>query len=275
VDSGSGRLELSLGTFNIRYGSADDKEDSWENRKQILVHCIAEMAPDVLSVQEALPFQIDVIKQSLPRLDRFGLGRFHGFPTDRAHEAFSGEHCDILYDTNKLGLLKWGTFWHSETPDVPASRSWGNSLPRITTWGILRDRTTGVDFAVVNTHLHWDEPYVSKATTLLAGTIRDLAGDYPVILTGDFNATPESALYRALTTELALRDSWVVTGGTEESMGTSHRFEGIPRRRIDWIMVGSDIGVESAQRILYEEDGRYPSDHYPVLASLRVYPPAL
>lgn len=270
VESRGGQFGLSLGTFNIRYGSADDKENSWENRRQILVDCIAEMAPDVLSVQEALPFQIDAITQAFPRLGRFGLGRFHGAATERAHESYSGEHCDVLYDTNRLGLLRWGTFWHSATPDVPASRTWGNSLPRITTWGVLRSRTTGVEFAVVNTHLHWDEPYVSRAAELLVTAIGDLVRDYPVVLTGDFNVTPESTIYRTLTTELALRDSWVVTGGAEEATGTSHRFEGIPRRRIDWVLVGSGIAVDAAQRVLYEEAGRYPSDHFPVLVSLRI-----
>lgn len=261
---------FSLATFNVRYGTAPDGDNSWEKRRAVFAHCVTGLHADILAVQEALPFQLDEIKQVLPHMTRFGLGRFHSVHTDRVHEAYSGEHCDIFYDPSIFGLRDWGTFWHSSTPDTPASADWGNSLPRITTWGLLSRHSGDRPFVVFNSHLHWDEPYVSNTTNLLVERFRSIAGHLPYVVTGDFNATPDTPVYRLISQELKLTDAWTECGGDEDGAGTTHRFEGIPRRRIDWILNSPGVSVSRTARVRYEESGRYPSDHYPVVSVLSV-----
>lgn len=266
-------------TFNIRYGTAKDSLNSWENRKSILIDCLRNYKPDILGTQESLDFQIDFIKAAFPQWKVFGVGRYHDVPQpDRPHESMAGESCKILYDPNKFEVIKEGTYWHSDTPEVSASKTWGNDLPRITTWGILRDKNSDQQFVLMNTHFHWDEPYVSNTTNLIIRKWREIADGRPTILMGDFNLEPTSTtheLFCGRTGGDTMRgnfiDCWQVLGKSEDNAGTSHRFNGSKSRgRIDWILVTPQFDVKSIAIIYDNANGRYPSDHYPVFAELRL-----
>lgn len=160
--------DIKIITFNIRYGSADDGENSWIFRKDFLIETLKKYQPDILGTQEALDFQIEEIRNAFPQWQTIGVGRYHGVVVpDRPHEHQSGESCRIFFDTTKFSLLAAGTFWHSETPDVAGSMTWGNTLPRISTWGILQVKSTSQKILTMNTHYDWDEPYVSRASKLI------------------------------------------------------------------------------------------------------------
>ncbi|RQV98064.1 MAG: endonuclease, partial [Calditrichaeota bacterium] len=99
-------------TFNIRYGTAEDGENSWEKRKSLLIEMLKKYRPDILGTQESLDFQIEEIKADFPKWAVFGIGRYHGIDLpERPHESMSGESCRIFYDSTKFVLLKEGTFW--------------------------------------------------------------------------------------------------------------------------------------------------------------------
>lgn len=280
LGSGCGnRDKLTVMTFNIRYGTAEDGVNSWEFRKASLLKLIQNYQPDILGTQEALDFQIVAIKAACPRYAVFGVGRYAGIELpNRPHESLGGESCRIFYDFTKLVLLNQGTFWHSDTPDIPGSMTWGNSLPRITTWGILQSKETMQQYVVMNTHYHWDEPYVTKATKLNVQRQAAIAGNRPTILMGDFNLAPASACHDFLCGKIdwdhltgPFHDTWLVRKKSPINTGTYHGFQGDSSGdRIDWILATGEFRVKDI-RILHDRwEGHYPSDHFPVMAVLQL-----
>jgi endonuclease/exonuclease/phosphatase family metal-dependent hydrolase len=264
---------LRIATFNVRCGPSEDGPNHWDARKGILLDALRDMRPHVLAVQECFPFQGDEIKMRFPHLDRVGVGRYHAVhDPQRPEESRSGEHCDIFFDTRMLLVKDCGAFWHSDTPETAASRTWGNDLPRITTWAVLAPRESGRPFAFFNTHYHWGEPYCTKTTDLLLERIRRHAGGLPCVLAGDFNLAPDSGAHGRLTDPgpggLGLRDAWQVLGKPETDAGTHHDFSGIPKVRIDWILASREFTPLSVERSFFQREGRFPSDHFPVVAEL-------
>lgn len=259
-------------TLNLRYGTAEDGPNHWQNRREILLECLRRYPFDLLGTQEGLRFQLEAIREGITHLDYIGLGRYEGVETDREHERFGGEHCAVFYDTRRWSVGRQGTFWLSDTPEVPGSMTWGNTLPRIVTWAIFRLSGNGREVAVFNTHFHWGEPFVQRASELIVEKMRELAGGLPMVLTGDFNLEPESPPWRFFVDpkEGSLVDCWLACGQTEEGSGTFHDFSGEPKQRIDWILVSQDVRPVKIERIEFHQEGRYPSDHFPVRAKLEL-----
>lgn len=233
---------------------------------------------DLICTQEGLPFQLQAIKNEWDVFNYVGVGRYNGVEVDREHESGSGEHCAIFYDESKFALIDHGTFWLSDTPDVPGSMSWGNDLARIVTWACWEIRSTRIRFYTFNTHFHWGEHFQRKAALLLSDRIRSWAQGNPVVLAGDFNCLPETEPWKILTGQIGdkckgdfpLSDCWQALDMTEASGGTSHSFTGQPENRIDWILVSSHFDVRAVERLEYNQAGRYPSDHFPILATLEL-----
>ncbi len=252
-------------SFNLRYGTAEDGENAWPFRREMVAEVMKEVAPDVAGLQEALHFQLEELEEALPGYGRAGLGR------DDGKEA--GEFSAILYRTDRLDLLEEGTFWFSDTPEVPGSMSWGNEIPRICTWARFRERSTGRTFALFN--LHWDhrsQPSRERAAVLLLERMRTEAREGDLLLvTGDFNAGEENPAFQAVlgSRDVALRDSFRVLHPDAEGVGTFHRFQGGEEgEKIDAVLVGPGWGVMEAGILHVRRDGRFPSDHYPVTAVL-------
>ena len=270
---------ITVMTYNIRYGTAKDGENRWELREPILLDCIRQHKPDLLGVQESMSFQTQAIQKNFPEWRVFGKGRYYGLQMpDRPHESMDGESCKIFYNTNKFTLLREGTFWHSDTPDVPASITWGNTLPRIFTWGHFRSRTTGKEFVMFNTHLHSGEPYVVNTTQLFLQKWPEIAGALPSLLTGDFNQPPTGYTHGKFCSDSTLSsnqrrfaDVWQLLGKSEVDAGTSSSsFKLVKNKeRIDWILCTNEFRAQDIQIDYYNRQGRLPSDHYPVIAKLR------
>lgn len=265
-------------TFNIRYGTADDGDNSWKNRKSILIETLKKYQPDILGTQESLGFQIKEIRAALPNWDVFGVGRYQGIELPaRPHESMDGESCRIFYDTTKFKLIEQGTFWHSNTPDVPGSMSWGNTLPRITTWGIFQIKNSGKRFVMMNTHYHWDEPYVTNSSNLMLEKWREIADDLPTILMGDFNLPPTSKIHQlfcgqidSLSFKGKFLDPWTLTSKSEQKAGTYNGFTGNKNGdRIDWILATPQFKVNNIEIVYDNVNSKYPSDHFPVIAMLK------
>jgi endonuclease/exonuclease/phosphatase family metal-dependent hydrolase len=156
--------------------------------------------------------------------------------------------------------------------------TWGNDLPRIVTWGIFQNKYTNEKFVLMNTHFHWDEPYVTNTTKLILRKWCEIANNLPTILLGDFNLSPNSFAHDAFCGKidtLAVKgnfiDTWQALNKPETDAGTYNNFKGEKTRdRIDWILVTPEVKVNNIEIIHYNENGRYPSDHFPVLAQVEL-----
>ena len=135
---------LPVMSFNVRYGTAKDGDHVWENRKDAACAMILDQRPAVFGVQEALDFQLTYFEEHCPGYKYVGVGREDGI-----HE---GEHMAVFYDTERIELLEWGTYWLSETPFQP-SLGWDAACRRTATWTLLKDKVAGRNFYFVNTHL--------------------------------------------------------------------------------------------------------------------------
>ena len=258
---------LTVMTYNVRYGTAEDGPDAWDLRKHLLVQIIAKHDPDILSTQECLDFQANYLVEQLPNYAWIGLGR---------EADGGGEMTAILYRKSLLLPVESGHFWLSETPDVPGSKSWDSSLPRIATWVKFFDRTSAQYFFYYNTHLdHLGEVARVESARLLLGRILNPAIKVPTILTGDFNAVGGSAEPWKVLTECGLTDLWDHAG---EKRGVANTWNGFETpdpaqaRRIDWILATPGVGALLCEIDAFQERGKFPSDHMPVIARV-VLPP--
>jgi len=257
---------LRVMSFNIRYDNPADGEDAWSKRRAKVASMIRFHGADVVGLQEALRNQIADLEAALPHFGWFGTGR----SAER-----DGEHCAIFFRRDRMEVLAESTFWLSETPEVAGSRAWDAALPRIVTWGKLRDRRTGAVLHFFNTHFdHRGETARRESARLLLQMVAEIAGkEGPVVVTGDFNATPESEPYRILTTGGgALVDALHASRCPHHGPTSSwNAFEAIePGRRIDFILVRPPVEVRQHGILSDTFDGRFPSDHLPALAEVSI-----
>jgi endonuclease/exonuclease/phosphatase family metal-dependent hydrolase len=250
---------LRVMSFNVRYPAKGDGQNIWENRKDLLVETIRKHAPDVVGAQELFHEQGQYIVEKRPELAWFGLSR-RGNKED--------EHMGVFYRKDTLQLLSSGNFWLSDTPEVPGSMSWDVTLPRMVTWGEFQHRKTGRRFLFYNTHFAHrgvDGEARTQSARVISDRLRKLPGKEDIILTGDFNTDAATEPYNILTA--ALSDARVHAANTSGPVGTFHGFTGKPRSdRIDWILYRGKLKPVSVAALTDNADGRYPSDHFPVLA---------
>jgi len=264
-------------SFNIRYGSADDKENAWTLRRELVFNIISEYQPQLVGVQEALDFQLDEIIEKLPEYSYIGVGRDDG---DKL-----GEFSAILYLKDRYNVISQDTFWLSDTPGIVNSKTWGNTLPRIVTWAKLEDTQLNRKLYMFNTHFdHRSQPSREKSAQLIVKRVlaRD---DYtiPAVITGDFNAGEYNSVIRYLIEDQAItmstgesltnpqpfKDTFRTRNPEAVKVGTANRFEGYSvGEKIDYIFVSGHLSTTGAMIIRDNDQGRYPSDHFPVIADL-------
>ncbi|MBB4609642.1 endonuclease/exonuclease/phosphatase family protein [Sphingomonas yabuuchiae] len=246
-------------TFNIRYAS-DEGATRWAVRRPVMVELIRRAAPDVIGTQELLQRQGDDLTHALPGYRWFGRDRRGG------HD---NEHMGILYRPDRLTLVEHGDFWLSETPDVVGSQSWGTDLPRMANWAVFETKGEKPHrFLFLDTHLaHRDEDAEArdKAAALILARLPALAKDLPVVVAGDMNARPDTAAYRRFAATLT--DAWPAAARREGPEMTFHDFTGTPDRRIDYLFV-SGFRTQAIATDSYHRGKTYPSDHFPVAATL-------
>ncbi len=257
-------------SFNIRYDTPADGADAWPARRADVLAYLRERAPDIVGVQEALRGQLDDLGAGLPGYREVGVGRDDG--------RTGGEYAAILYRAGRFRLLASGTFWFSDTPLVPGSRSWGNRVTRIATWARLHDLGTGRSFHVYNVHLdHESQPSRERSVAALLDSIRlRRHADEPVLVTGDFNAGEDNPAARAMAPRF--RDTFRDAHPRESVVGTFNAFRGDSLgAKIDFVF--ADGGFETVDAAIDRPRtaaGRHLSDHFPVTALVRfaAAPPA-
>ena len=186
ADPSDARLQaLNVMSWNIRYDNPRDGVNAWKNRKDWVAEIITTQKVDIVGLQEVLLRQLDDLKKRLPEMDVYGVGRDDG--------KSRGEFAPIFFPQERFDLLDKSTFWLSRTPDKVGSRDWDAAITRIASWVKLKDRNTGRVFYVINTHFdHRGEKARAESAALLAKQLREKFTEHPVILTGDFNTTPDS-----------------------------------------------------------------------------------
>ena len=263
------RDPLQVMSFNIRYGTAKDGDNHWSARREMLFDVIRERDADLVGLQEALASQIDEIVAAVPGYAVVGVGR------DDAGRA--GEFSAILFKKDRFRVADAGTFWFSDTPEVPASKSWGNNITRICTWARLIDRD-GRGFYHFNLHLdHESQPSRERSTVLLRQRIdaRPFPTD-PVVVTGDFNVGERNPALAALVAKdnpaSPFVDTYRVLHPDETVVGTFTGFKmgNTAGEKIDYVLVQPGAEVMSAEIIRTSRNDRYPSDHFPVAARIRL-----
>lgn len=261
---------LSVMSFNIRYGTANDGENHWSRRREMLFDVIREQNADLVGLQEALASQIDEIVAAVPAYAVVGVGRDDG----RARGEFSA----ILFRRDRFRVADSGTFWFSDTPAVPGSKSWGNTITRISTWARFVDRD-GSAFWHFNLHLdHQSQPSRERSTELLFQriTARAIPAE-PVIVTGDFNVGEGNVAIHTLignpaTSAAPLVDTFRVRHPDAKEVGTFNGFAfgKTTGDKIDYVLVEPGTQVIDAAIIRTSRNDRYPSDHFPVVARVRL-----
>ncbi len=258
--------EMRVMSYNIRYKNSIDSINGWEYRKENVAALIRYHQADVVGVQEAQPDQMADLERLLPEFGWYGVPRVEGK---------SGEYAAIFYRKSRFTLSESGTFWMSETPDVKESKSWDAFYPRTASWCKLTDKRTKKSFFFFNTHFdHRGEIARQKSSEVILQQIRRYAGKSAVIVTGDFNSTPQSVAYQNITKDGTLKDALGLSelphyGPVNTAGGFFVRKEPI-RAKIDYIFVNDKVRVLQHATITDQQEGRYYSDHLPVIAVVEI-----
>ena len=260
---------LRMMTYNIRFDNPADGVHAWPNRKELVASVIRFHKADIIGVQEALEYQIQDLMELLPGYDWVGVGR---------NEDGGGEFSAILYRSSVVAVKAAQTFWLSESPDEPGSKSWDSSLPRIATWAHFVTSSDGRELFVLNTHFdHRGEQARLESARLLKEQVSKLANGLPVIVMGDLNATSEQPPL-VLLSDTPLSDGRSLRDGFVHSIvphhGPASTWTGFTKieadRRIDYIFASEDLPIHYHAILTDKLEDRYPSDHLPVLVEVEL-----
>jgi endonuclease/exonuclease/phosphatase family metal-dependent hydrolase len=244
-------------TINLRYETEEDGPNNWPFRKEHLASLINSLKPDIFGSQEGWEQQIYELQRLLPD---------YKFYVDAPKEWNKKRMYPCVWvKKGRIEAEQVKTIWLSETPHLPHSKNWGSAFPRTLTYVVAKD-IQGKRFIFASTHLdHISEIARPNQATVLIDHLKD--SPLPIILVGDFNAAPKSHEHEILTSHF--QDAWEMMG--KEDMTTYCSFTGKDvKGRIDWILITPGIEVKEIEVIKKAFDGRYSSDHFPVVATLKI-----
>jgi endonuclease/exonuclease/phosphatase family metal-dependent hydrolase len=258
-----GGAELRLMTYNLRYATLKGPE-AWPDRRPAMKTLLKQYAPDLMGTQEGVYFQLRELASDLPEYDWIGTGRDGGS---------RGEFMAIFYRRERFEPLAYDHFWLSDTPEVIGSSTWGNPNRRMVTSVHFRERQTGKEFHLWNTHLdHALQPAREKGAALIQKRLAKLPPSDRVILMGDFNAVAtRNSVYDALTKDIGFTDTWFAAAQRKNE--TLNSFNGFGKStfnsaRIDWILCRGEAEIPWSEVADLTPGGRQPSDHFPVFTRM-------
>jgi endonuclease/exonuclease/phosphatase family metal-dependent hydrolase len=257
-----GAEQIAVMTFNIRFDNPADGINAWSRRKDAVIDMLKKERVVVLGVQEALLNQLNDIKTGVPGLTWFGHGRDDG--------KTAGEFSAIYYDSTWFELLNGKTFWLSPTPDNPGVKGWDAACPRVVTWVQLKNRETGSTFFVINTHFdHMGEVARRNSALIVSRLAVELSSGGPVMLLGDFNASPESEVIQIIAEKSGLTEASARLKDYKPATDcTFTGFDGKACEHIDFIWISSGFQTEDYQILENDRGINRLSDHRPVKAIL-------
>lgn len=268
---------MRVGSYNIRFSSGDvGTPNAWECRRGDLVNFVKELDLDVFGMQEVCPDQAQYLRENLPDFDFVG--------EHREADRISGEASPVCYRKSRFELLKKGTFWLSECPDVPGLKGWNAACPRVCSYLVLKDRITGNQLCFANTHTdHISELARAEGVKLIVRRMEEFGGRAPIVFTGDHNCRYDDEPARAVRRKL--KDARDISECSPK--GPRNTFQGFGRYEdgpvnvkgvryadycIDYIYVSDGVRVLDFETHDRKRRGTdlYPSDHYPISATIVV-----
>lgn len=256
-------------TYNIRLPHKGDGIHYWDNRRPLVASMIKFHEADLIGVQEAHRRQLDEMVIDMPEYSWFGACRTDGTISPDPDNEFSA----ILYRKDRFQLVDGNTFWLSETPFKIGSVGWDAALPRIVTWAKFIDTQSGKEFFHFNTHFdHMGDTARHESAKLLMQQIRLIAGDEPVIITGDFNCSDADLPYLAITSGSGFSDAMKISKmphhGPVATFAGNFQVSGLIEHRIDFIFVNKNVEVLKHAVLSDSWNGNLASDHLPVFAEI-------
>lgn len=254
---------LTIGTYNVRYDNPSDIGNLWKDRAPIIISLICFHNFDILGTQEGLTNQLNDISTALPLYTRYGVGRDDGID--------AGEHSAIFFKKDRFILKDQGDFWLSETPDKPTLGWDARCCKRLCTWVQLKDKQSGKMLWVFNVHYdHEGKIAREESSKLTLKKIKEIAGNNMVILMGDMNGGHSTDCYKTIATSGILKDTYEQT---DHPYTNNPSFNGFGKQIngteiIDHIFTTKHFTVKRWGILSDTYGGKYPSDHFPVLAEL-------
>lgn len=256
-------MEYKITTFNLRLNHVQDKENTWPYRLGSVVHYIKTTKPLIIGMQEVLDDMLIDLLKKLKNYSYIGMSRVQ-----------NEEYNPIFYDHTLLECREYNTFWLSETPHIPNSKSFNSACTRICTYGefvFINNRNKR--FRIFNTHLdHISNIARSEGIKIILHKIAEKNKEFalPYILLGDFNATKDDDVLKYLNTKKDLINAYNYLP-IEQYGATFHNFLGINEGEpIDFIFTSKEIKVLNTQIFREKIANIYPSDHYPVTTIIKL-----
>jgi endonuclease/exonuclease/phosphatase family metal-dependent hydrolase len=259
---------------NIRVALPDDakKGVGWNDRKDICLQIIRQKKPDIICLQEVLRVQNEDMKRAFRDFMSFG---FEGPEMDACPgDEYRGiAKNPILFSGKRYEYVSSGSYWLSETPLAAGSKSWDTARARHCNWMRLKDKSTGKDFRVVNTHLdHLSGTARSRQIQVIMEECGQYAADFPQLLSGDFNTTASSEVIKTIRSH-TWTDTYAALHGEADPGATAHAFlgENNPKKgkgRIDFIFSRGAVEAVASEIVKDTVNDRYPSDHYFIFADI-------
>ncbi len=262
--------EYKVASFNIRLDTASDSLNNWKYRKPHVYNFIQDNQLSLIGFQEVLHNQRVDLEENLPEYQFVGVGRDDG--------KTEGEAVTIAFLKEKFDLLDSNTFWLAENPDSVGMVGWDAALPRIATWVKLKDKSSGLVFMMVNTHFdHVGVEARKESALLIIEKIKEIVGDLPAIVSGDFNVTEQTSAYETITNnEFRLLDSHKTA---KERSGENFTFNDFGKigndadagEKIDFIFVTPQIDVLKSSIPSSKIDSvLYLTDHNVLMVDLKM-----
>ncbi len=264
---GKDKDQVRVMTMNIRYDNPDDSINAWPKRIPVFSRLMAAEKPDIVGLQEVLWNQYEALDSVMKGYSSVGVGRDDG--------ARGGELNPVFFLKERFDLVRTITFWLSDTPEIPGSKGWGSSLPRIVTWLELVDKHNHLHFYFFNTHFAHDSDSARiMSSRILLNEAGKIADGFPFIVTGDFNMLPYSTGYSILTgpdeSVPLLRDAYFLS--ERKPSGPTYTYNGFSDKpgtaRVDYIFVKNGMRVLDHSTLVEKDDQVFISDHWPVKASI-------
>jgi endonuclease/exonuclease/phosphatase family metal-dependent hydrolase len=260
---------IKVVTLNLRYDNPADSINAWPKRSSQVCSFILDEKPDIIGMQEVLYNQYLLLDSVLKDYSSEGVGRDDG--------ARNGEMNPVFFRKDRFDLVRTITFWLSDTPEVPGSKGWGASLPRIVTWMELVDKNSHDHLFFFNTHFAHDSDSARiMSSKILLAQVGRISEGFPFIVTGDFNMTPTSQGYAILTgpdeSVPLLKDSFIIS--EKKPTGPLYTFNGFSDKpgsgRIDYIFIRDGMKVSEHRTLIEKQHDVFLSDHWPVEATISI-----
>ena len=257
ISFSNNKIDLEVLSYNIRYDNSQDGKNQWSLRKGTLINYFSKSSPDIIGMQEVLHNQLIDISTSLEEYNYLGVGREDG--------KIKGEYSPIFFRKSKFKVIKSSTFWLSENPEE-ISIGWDAALERICTYAKFQERNSKKQFWIFNTHFdHIGITARAKSVKLILDRISKLnIKQDPVIITGDFNLTPDTIPIQTL--HSVFQDVLSNIKLNDPKYGTFNGFDTSINaiRRIDYIFQKGFNVIESKHLWIKTKENLWASDHHPV-----------